>query len=79
MTDAIVCDRCGDAIPREEWEKHVHGIVEISYVESASTGDYERGPVELDLCGDCTEWLDEECGGPTPESWDWWSERSKGE
>ena len=51
MTDAIVCDRCGDAIPREEWERHVHGVVEISYVEVQQLAITIEGRLSLTCVG----------------------------
>lgn len=76
MTDGLICDRCGTAVPEEEWKKHANATIMFGYLEEGSTGEYERGPVEAHLCGECTQWIDEQFGGMVPSKWTRWPEES---
>ncbi|EMA38453.1 hypothetical protein [Halococcus hamelinensis] len=69
MTDALVCNRCGEAVPREEWKRNLNGTIEFNFLEAGTMGEYERGPKTAHLCGECAGDFADECDIEIPDKW----------
>lgn len=74
MTESITCDKCGIAVEKEQWKQHTNATVEFRYFDTTgTTGDTNRGPITIHLCGVCSDELAENTETTIPGNWKHWS------
>jgi len=57
MSDAVLCDRCDEAVPTDEWKRGQRASI-LREVTSQSATKYRSTRREYELCADCALELD---------------------